>query len=1012
MMESYSCPQCRQPLTNVGEFWVCPQHGQINIEKTFAALRIFLSYGHDRNEELVLRIKADLEKRKHDVWVDKNKIKVGDDWRLEITEGILDSNQVVSFLSKHSTRDPGVCLDEIAIALGVKGGNIQTILVESETEVNPPNSISHIQWLDMHDWKEGHGIVKDTKFQPATGDAVWEQWYQAKLSEIIEVVESEESRRFAGEIEALNVYLKPIRSEVRICQLLNKGFYGRKWLFEAVERWRQDTTQDSRLFWIMGAPGVGKSAFAAKLTHMRGDTVIAAQFCEWDKPDHKNAQRVIRSIAFQIATRLPDFRKLLLLLPEIGNLDQKKATELFDYLIVNPMRLGINGGRERYLIVIDALDEAREGFHNPLADILAQNAKNLPDWIRIVITSRPEKDVVNPLQDLKPFIFDTETEENCADIRNYLYSKLSTMLDGRPDANAIIENILRKSEGVFLYVEHICRNLENGYLSIDNVDAFPQGLGQVFREFFIRHFPLSKESFYTADVDYVFYKQNCIPFLELVIAAHEPLQQIFISSILGIRSYEYKNIIDAFGSLLRTTDDRIRLSHKSLIDWLCDSKKAGEYWIDHIEGHKCLSEAGMKEFHKGVCGMDPYFKEHLPVHLAYASDWHNLIILINSSELNLIDRWTSKGYQYEGLVCLQGLVKYLINQSNQASFTAGLLTQIAGILSSLGKYSEAEAELLKAQNLSDDRRISSIALHELGSLRLYRGELSCAYETYDKALNLCLKEDPMIADEAAANLLGLASIRLLQYKYEDVYTLASDALQKAKGAGDVPHTIAANRILATAYKDNLKFENAEEHLRMADLLAEFSDLSLEKVATSHLRAWVEYTRCILNNNFKIDTSIDIFKQTIKIAKLYSYIPYKISAKLGLARCALTQYEDKSAHDLLIEIEQEITSESSYDLIIGTKLLRASITHQQGNFDLANTQYKEARDSCKKYIQKARESDAWQGLGSTYWYNGNKGEAESCWQQAKLISDQCCPARSRLILIGIERSHSNPRSTPL
>ena len=30
------------------------------------------------------------------------------------------------------TRDPGVCLDELAIAIGVKGGNIQTVLVESE----------------------------------------------------------------------------------------------------------------------------------------------------------------------------------------------------------------------------------------------------------------------------------------------------------------------------------------------------------------------------------------------------------------------------------------------------------------------------------------------------------------------------------------------------------------------------------------------------------------------------------------------------------------------------------------------------------------------------------------------------------------------------------------------------------------------------------------------------------------------------------------------------------------
>jgi hypothetical protein len=266
----------------------------------FVPQRIFLSYGHDSNEELVHRIKTDLEQRGHDVWFDKSEIKFGDDWRHSITEGITRSHKFVSFLSKHSTRNPGVCRDEIVIALTVKGGNIQTILVESEQEVQPPVNIGHIQWLDMHDWKGTHGVVRSEKDEHgnayAVGDAEWEQWYQAKLSEIVRVVESDESRRFAGEIETLNGHLKPIKSEARICQLLSKGFYGRQWLFEAVENWRQDTKLDhpsgseSRLFWIMGAPGVGKSAFAAQLTHTRGDTVIAAQFCEWDKPDHRKAE--------------------------------------------------------------------------------------------------------------------------------------------------------------------------------------------------------------------------------------------------------------------------------------------------------------------------------------------------------------------------------------------------------------------------------------------------------------------------------------------------------------------------------------------------------------------------------------------------------------------------------------------------------------------------------------------------------------------------------------------------
>src|SRR6185295_3297464 len=166
---------------------------------TQKTLRIFLSYGHDCNEELVRLIKADLEKRGHDVWFDKSEIKAGDDWRRSITEGIAGSHKFVSFLSKHSMRDPGVCRDEIAIAIGVKGGNIQTILVESEQEVQPPVNIGHIQWLDMHDWKA----------RRAAGEAAWGEWYQGKLAEIVRVVESDESRRFAGEIETLSGHLKP-----------------------------------------------------------------------------------------------------------------------------------------------------------------------------------------------------------------------------------------------------------------------------------------------------------------------------------------------------------------------------------------------------------------------------------------------------------------------------------------------------------------------------------------------------------------------------------------------------------------------------------------------------------------------------------------------------------------------------------------------------------------------------------------------------------------------------------
>jgi hypothetical protein len=82
----------------------------------------FLSYGHDRNAPLVTRISEDLGKAGHEPWLDSVAIKSGADWRREIAKGLDESEWTLAFLSKHSTRDPGVCLDELAIALNVKAG--------------------------------------------------------------------------------------------------------------------------------------------------------------------------------------------------------------------------------------------------------------------------------------------------------------------------------------------------------------------------------------------------------------------------------------------------------------------------------------------------------------------------------------------------------------------------------------------------------------------------------------------------------------------------------------------------------------------------------------------------------------------------------------------------------------------------------------------------------------------------------------------------------------------------
>ena len=618
------CPNCQQSLTQVGKHWICPEHGQINLgssrreeAQTFSAsvapLRIFLSYGHDANEELVRRIKSDLEERGQYVWFDKNEIKFGDDWRRAITQGIAESHLVLSFLSKYSTRDPGVCRDEIIIAIGVKGGNIQSILVESEQEILVPPGIGKMQWLDMHDWKA----------RRATDEAAWEKWYQAKLAEIVRVVESDESRRFAEEIKTLENLLKPNTSDFvsdsRIAQLLKKPLVGRTWLFEAVENWRTTAERDARLFWLMGAPGIGKSAFTAHLAHEYGrGTVIAVQFCDWKKPDHRDACRIIRTLAFQIATRLPDYRKLLLTLPILTELDRKNSAELFDGLLTNPLKLSITGGRERYLIVIDALDEAGSASaqdgdgRNELVEVLAQYAGQLPDWIGLVVTSRPEFDVTTPFQALKPFPFETKSAANSDDIRAYLRRELVAQLQNRPDADRLVEQILEKSEGVFLYVESFCEDIRKKHLSLDRPNEFPQGLAGKFYIDFQRYFP-----------DLAKYRKDVRPALRAILAAREPLPVEILQRLFNWQDEELRDFTRPLASLFPVTTDAghkiIKPYHKSLADWLADERTAGLFFASVNEGVQALAGHFWNEHLDGVHNMSDFAVRFAPLYLLLAN---------------------------------------------------------------------------------------------------------------------------------------------------------------------------------------------------------------------------------------------------------------------------------------------------------------------------------------------------------------------------------------------------------
>lgn len=529
-------------------------------------MRIFLSYGHDSNEPLIKKIQDYLSKDaegnlKHEVWMDKSEIKAGKDWRERITKGVLESDVVLAGLSKHSTQGSSVCRNELTISIGVKGGNIKTILLEPSDVVSPPAMISHIQWLDMSDWKEH----KDEGFES--------EYFQEKFRQIAEMIETPENERFNGEITQLKETLEPISSISRIKSLTQKDMYGRTWLYEKIEEW--DKTSNQRLFWIVAGPGFGKSMFAANLQEQYNARIPAIQFVEWGKPDHSNPCCILKNLAFQLAVRYPEYRTFVLQLPDVikEKLNEKNEDELFDLLFCESTWMKIDGGQENVWVLIDALDEANDTFDNKIAQTLARHMDRMPRWMRFILTSRDDSKVRLPLQKYHPQIFDLEEyvkEKNSEDLLLYVREEL----DDLHPTEEQVQQIVDKSQGVFLYLSLCVEGIHNGEYSLDHLAQLPDGLSDFYYLTFTRLFHDRLDH----------YKKTVLPILEVVVGSKEDVNVKFAQYCSEIDD-EY-TFLEALREIkiickMETNDKPISFFHSSLKDWLTDYGSSGQFYVSH-----------------------------------------------------------------------------------------------------------------------------------------------------------------------------------------------------------------------------------------------------------------------------------------------------------------------------------------------------------------------------------------------------------------------------------------------
>jgi hypothetical protein len=489
--------------------------------------KIFFSYGHDENKEFVFKVARILERHGFEVFLDNNQLKAGKDWEYKLEQGIQSHDKMVFFITPHSARRPkGYCLNEISMAIHLDKDIIPVML----DYYVPPLSIIRLQFLDMQPFKD------ETKIEKF-------------VNQLIQVLNGNRELDFEGNYSIM--YKKLLPEDFTQDFNAHQKIIGRKWVRKKIDNWIKKHKK-SKVLWITAEAGYGKSALSTYLALSHPD-VVGIHFCSYNYPNKNNPINVIKTLAYHFQSQIEGYSD------EIINVDvdNKNVFELYEQLIANPLLKVKNKGK-KFIIVIDALDEVPK--NSELLELIGSKEfqLGLPEYVKIIITSRPDPQLKQTLSNLNPIVFDVRQENNLKDCKKFIKRKLKNLKYCKyAEDKVFVTNILKKSVANMLYLNIFFDELEKKNIDINNPHNFPQNLNGIYQGFF-RRITKDKEK----------YRKYYAPLLEVVLGYGEAIPKVLLKNILVVDSVNISDIIVEFGSMIKEDNGKIDLYHKSLKDWL------------------------------------------------------------------------------------------------------------------------------------------------------------------------------------------------------------------------------------------------------------------------------------------------------------------------------------------------------------------------------------------------------------------------------------------------------------
>ncbi|KAG8707874.1 hypothetical protein FRC09_001564 [Ceratobasidium sp. 395] len=417
----------------------------------------------------------------------------------------------------------------------------------------------------------------------------------------------------ADELERMNARLRPV-SQARYNPDQQCITGTRLGITNEISTWAQQPNADARLAWVHGPAGFGKSSIATSVCMSLDDGPLGASFfCKRDNPELRDPRRVLTTIAYQLAIRWKPYRNAVMAaIREDPELHTHHFQALYDALLGSPLRMLSKQDRGTLVLVVDALDECGDPTtRKPLLRCL-QDLSQLTHFLRVVITSRPDRDIQEFFAHEKTcrFVeFNVLEYDASDDIRVFVRNRLGHMVDTQDLPADAADQVAHRASGLFIWARTACAFITEGIDKRKYLDLvlFGTKLADI-------------DSLYTMAIgaslpDAEGDNKACM--LELLgavvaTATRTPLSVANLALLLRGRSPRVlEGVLSRLLSVLyvdHNRDDAVRVFHPSFMDYLTDRNRSKGWYVDLDEHNttlaKCCLETMTDYLTFNICGLE------------------------------------------------------------------------------------------------------------------------------------------------------------------------------------------------------------------------------------------------------------------------------------------------------------------------------------------------------------------------------------------------------------------------